>query len=127
MVRIVLGLIAGLIGMVATVAGIELAAHLFFAVPAERGPVPLGLQLLVLAAYFCGALVGGAIALRISGVRRLVWIVAAAVIAGAIWSMFLIPHPQWMQIAAVIAPALGAVAAGRVGAARPPSGPADPA
>jgi hypothetical protein len=116
--RIILGLIAGLIGMVATVAAIELAAHMVFVVPADRGPVPLAIQLLVLAAYVAGALVGGLIALRISRVRRTVWVVAAAVAAGAIWSMFLIPHPQWMQIAAVIAPALGAVAAAHLGAPR---------
>jgi hypothetical protein len=110
-VRTLLGLLAGIAGMFACVVAIELAAHLLFAVPSDRGPVPLAVQMLVLFAYFAGALVGGWIAIRLSGVRWSAWAIAAVVIAGAIWSMFLIPHPQWMQIAAVVTPALGAMAA----------------
>jgi nitrate/nitrite transporter NarK len=104
--------------MVAPVAAIVYAAHLVWRVPGEAEP-PLGALMLVPAAYFLGALVGGWIAARISGRAWTAWLVGAVAAAGAIWSMFLIPHPAWMQIAAVVAPLLGALVAGHLGAARP--------
>jgi presenilin-like A22 family membrane protease len=122
MVRIILGILAGIAAMVAVVAAIEFAAHLFFAVPSERGPVPAAIQILVLFAYFAGALAGSLVAIRIARARWTAWAIAAVVIAGAIWSMFMVVHPLWMQVGAVAAPALGAFAAARLAGARPAAG-----
>jgi ABC-type multidrug transport system permease subunit len=114
--RIVLGMVAGLLAMAAIVGLVEVAAHSFFPLPSDGGPIPVGVQLLVLAAYFLGALIGGIVAARISRARWTAWAIASTVAAGAIWSMFMIPHPQWMQIAAVVAPLLGgAIAHGLAG------------
>lgn len=118
MVRTISGIAAGLLAMVVTVGAIELLAHLLFPVPSDSAPIPLGIQLLVLGAYFLGALIGGAVAERISGKRWTVWVIALLVVAGAIWSMFLIPHPQWMQIAAVIAPLAGGFVASHIARSR---------
>ena len=114
MARTIGGILAGIVAMLAVIVAIELAAHQFFPVPAE-GAVPLGIQLLVPAAYFLGAMAGGALAARISGRAWAAWGVAAVVVAGAIWSMFMIPHPQWMQIAAVAAPLVAGLLAGHFG------------
>ena len=126
MARTIGGILAGIVAMLAVIVAIELAAHLVFPVPSDRDAVPIGVQLLVLAAYFLGALAGGALAARISGRAWTAWAVAIVVVAGAIWSMFMIPHPQWMQIAAVVAPLVGGVVAGHFGRGRA-SAPAEPA
>ena len=116
--RIILGIVAGVLAMGVTVGAIEFGAHEFFPVPSDTAPVPVGIQLLVLAAYFLGAVVGGVVAVRLSGAGWTAWVVAILVVAGAIWSMFLIPHPQWMQIGAVVAPVLGGFVAGRIAGRR---------
>jgi hypothetical protein len=111
MVRIVLGILAGIAAVLATVGAIELLAHQLLPVPSDGAPVPLGVQLLVLLAYVAGAFVGGLVSARVTRTAWAPWPIAVLVAAGAIWSMFLIPHPQWMQVAAVIVPFLGAVGA----------------
>lgn len=108
--RVILAVLGG-------VAAIEYAAHLVWRVPGEAEP-PLGALLLVPAAYFLGALIGGWVAARISGRAWTAWLVGAVVVAGAVWSMFLIPHPPWMQIAVVVAPLLGALVGGHAGIGR---------
>jgi CBS domain containing-hemolysin-like protein len=114
--RIVLGILAGLLAMAAIVGLVEVAAHSLFPLPSDNSPIPIGVLILVLAAYFLGALVGGMVAARIARRRWTAWAIAAIVAVGAIWSMFMIPHPQWMQIAAVVAPLLGgAIAHGLAG------------
>jgi hypothetical protein len=112
--RIVLGIVAGVLTVIVAVGAVELAAHLVFPFRTDAGPMPAAVQMLVLAAYFTGAFLGALAAERIS--RRLwtAWAIAVAVASGAVWSMFVIPHPQWMQVAAVIVPFLGAVAARHV-------------
>jgi hypothetical protein len=111
MVRIVLGILAGIAAILVTVSAIELLAHQLLPVPSDGAPVPLGVQMLVLLAYVAGAFVGGLVAARITRTGWAPWLIAAFVAGGAIWSMFLIPHPQWMQVAAVIVPFFGAVGA----------------
>jgi predicted MFS family arabinose efflux permease len=118
MLRIILGVVAGVLAVLLTVGAIEYLAHLLFPLPSDSAPIPAGIQLLVLLAYFLGALVGGVIAARISERSWTAWLIAALVAAGAVWSMFLIPHPQWMQVAAVIAPLLGGWAARHLAASR---------
>jgi hypothetical protein len=109
--RIIAGIVAGLVTVLLVVGMVELAAHALFPLPAEGAPIPLAVLLLVLAAYFAGALLGGLVAARISRRAWTPWLIAALVAAGAIWSMFVVPHPRWMEVAAVIVPFLGAVAA----------------
>ena len=112
--RTFLGIVAGVLTVVLTVGAIEYAAHLFLPVPSDGAPMPASVGLLILAAYFAGALLGALAAERISGRLWVAWPIAAVVAAGAVWSMFVVPHPQWLQVAAVIVPFLGAVAARHV-------------
>ncbi len=121
--RIIGGILAGIAAMLALVMAIELAAHLLFPVPSDREAIPVGVQLLIPAAYFLGALVGGAVAVRISARVWTAWAVAGFVAAGAIWSMFMIPHPQWMQIAVIVAPLAGGLVAAHLARGRAAAAP----
>jgi len=112
--RIVLGIVAGILTVIVAVGTVEFAAHLLLPVASDSAPMPAAVQILVLAAYFVGAFLGAVAAERISNRLWTAWAIAAVVAAGAVWSMFVIPHPQWLQVAAVIVPFLGAVAARHV-------------
>ena len=114
--RIIFGIVAGLLVMGLVVGIMEVAGHVLFGGPSQRAP----LLILVLVAYFLGALLGGAVAARIARVKWPAWVIAAAVLAGAIWSMTVINHPGWMIVAAIVAPLLGGLAAARLAPAPAP-------
>jgi hypothetical protein len=127
-----MGIIAGVLIAFAAVALIELLGHQAVPVPSDaalRDPevaqaiagVPLAAKLIVVFAWFAGTLAGGAAARRISGERWAAWLVAAIVAAAGIANILMIPHPFWMQLAAVLAPVLGALAANHLIPAAQPS------
>ncbi len=105
--RIILGIVAGLLVMGLVVGGLEVAGHVLFGAPSQRTP----LLVLVLVAYFLGALAGGFVAAWIARARWPAWAVAAAVLAGSVWSMTVVSQPGWMILAAIVAPLLGGLAA----------------
>ena len=111
MVRIILGIVAGLVAVFVTVGAIEYVGHLLFPVRSDSAAIPPAVQVLVLAAYFLAALIGGWLAASISARSWAAWVIALIVVAAAISSMFLVPHPQWMQIAVVLAPLFGGLVA----------------
>ena len=111
MLRIILGIVAGLLAVFITVGLIEYVGHLLFPVRSDGNAIPPAVQVLVLAACFLAALIGGWIAASISSRSWTAWAVALVVVAGAIASMFMVPHPQWMQVAAVLAPLFGGLVA----------------
>ena len=71
------------------------------------GSMPTGALAFVAAAWFGGAFMGALTAAHIS--RRLwpAWLVAALVTLLAIANIIMFPHPDWMQLAAIIVPILG--------------------
>ena len=84
------------------------------AVAALIASLPTGAFLFVIAAWLAGAFGGGLVAAW-SGQRVwAAWLVGALVAVAAIANVFMFPHPAWMQLAAVIAPAVGAAVAGHV-------------
>ena len=109
--RIVLGIAVGVLTVIVTVSAIEFGAHQVYPIPSDGAPMPPAVQFLVLGAYFAGAFLGALAAERISGRLWTAWLIGAVVASGAVWSMFVVPHPQWLQVAVVIVPFLGAVAA----------------
>lgn len=128
MARIIGGLVAGLVAAFAAIWLVELIGHQFYPMPpvdvtdraaleALIASLPTGAMLFVAFAWFCGALVGGAVAARISHRRWAAWAIAAIVALAAILNVLMLPHPVWMQIAALVAPLLGGWLAGH--AARP--------
>jgi hypothetical protein len=118
MLRIVGGVVAGLLAAFAVIMAIEYFGHAIYPLPADaalRDPeapvdalsMPLPVLLIVVFAWFTGALIGGAVAKRINGRWWSPWLVAGMVALGGILAVTMMPHPTWMQIAAVAAPLLG--------------------
>jgi len=70
--------------------------------------IPFGAKFAVLVAWFLGILGGGIAAVLISGRKAMpALIVAVVLLALAVVTMVMIPHPVWMMIGAVVATALG--------------------
>ena len=111
MLRNILAVVAGLVAVFVTVGILEYIGHLLFPVRSDGAAIPPAVQVLVLAAYFLAALIGGWLAASIAGRSWAAWVIAIVVVAGAISSMFMVPHPQWMQISVVLAPLFGGLVA----------------
>jgi predicted lysophospholipase L1 biosynthesis ABC-type transport system permease subunit len=123
MSNIILGLFAGLFLAFATVFGLETISAWIYPLPpgtdlndpaslqtlVDNSPLPA--KIFVISAWFLGALIGG---LAANFVSRLPWTalaIGSVVIAAGITNLFMIPHPLWMQIAAIVAPGLGGLIA----------------
>lgn len=131
MLRIILGIVAGIVAAFAGVMAIELTGHQFFPQPSDlnmRDPeqiraaidaLPLGAMLFVIAAWFGGALVGGVVAKLISQRVWAAWAIAGVVALAGIMNILMIPHPLLMQIGAVAAPLLGGLLAAHIGRPQP--------
>jgi hypothetical protein len=126
MLRTIGGILAGIVAALAAVYVIEVTGHIIFPLPPEVRSgnleilaasietLPTGLLAFVALAWFAGALAGGIVAGWITGLRGAAWFVAAIVAAAAIFNIVMIPHPAWMQLAAVIAPMAGGLIAGHL-------------
>jgi hypothetical protein len=118
------GLFAGILVGFAVVWGIELISHQLHPRPAGIDPrdreavaamiraIPAGALALVVFAWFAGAFAGGLAAGMIAGRRWAAWAIAAAMALAATLNILMFEHPDWMQVMAVIAPALGGLLAG---------------
>ncbi|MDT9599618.1 hypothetical protein [Sphingosinicella rhizophila] len=132
MARYIGAIAAGILVGFATVWIVETIGHALYPLPSDialddpaaagrhADSMPIGAQLFVIAAWFLGALAGGSVAARIAQARWAAWLVGAAVAIGAVAFIFWIPHPEAMQIAAVVAPLAGGLVAGHWPAARAP-------
>jgi hypothetical protein len=142
MSRTILGLVAGTVTAFACVFLVETIGHLVYPVPADLGTgnedqmaafvrgLPLGALAFVAAGWFLGALAGGSVAAVISRRRWASWLIGGLVAAAAIVTILMIPHPEWMQVSALIVPLLGATLGGHFAARnqapeRSPTGAAD--
>jgi hypothetical protein len=132
--RTIIGMLAGIVVATLTISAVELVGHKAYPVPTSvdmRDPAvvtsyianaPAGALLTVVAGWFLGAAFGGWTARRLSHWPPAEWIVAGLIALGGIYSAAQIPAPVWMQVATVLAPALGGLAAHLVSARRRPRG-----
>ena len=102
-------LVAGLVGLFAggvTIMLVESAGHAVFgtAEPGDLESVTLPMFLSVLVAWTVGSAVAGAVATHWSGARSggLALVTGLILLAGAVANMFVIPHPVWLMVAAVV-------------------------
>lgn len=121
-----LGLLLGAIAAMAVIWCFERVAQWLYPVPetwetASRAEVaaildgiPLAEKLIVACGWFAGAFCGAWLALRVSDWRWSGWIIAGLLVAGGIANLVAIPHPLWMQVAAILAPVAGGWLARRV-------------
>jgi hypothetical protein len=122
----ILSVVLGAVAAVAIVALIELLAGTLYPLGGEldradaettaaiMAGMPLPAKLLVVLAWFLGALGGAWLALRISDWRWAGWIVALLVVAGGVSAIVMLPHPPWMQACAIIVPLVGGWIAARI-------------
>jgi hypothetical protein len=120
MMRRALGVIVGVAVAMLTITLVEMIGHQLFPPPPGadmRDPaqvaqamalMPFAAKLWVTLAWFLGSLAGALAGLAVSRWSAVAWIVAAFVIAGAIWSYTVIAHPLWMQAAGLLLPLLAA-------------------
>ena len=116
MVRAILATVLGGVAAVAVITGVELLGAALFPPPAgtEAGDLagmraavaamPLAAELLILAAWWLGAAVGGWVANRIGRVSWPALVVGVAVSASVVAEAIGLPHPPWMQLAGVLGP-----------------------
>ena len=120
--RKVLGVLIGIaIGFICTFI-LESLGHVLF--PAPLGAdmsapdfleqVPLGAKLFVVAAWFIGAGAGCYFGQRIGGWLWSGWIVVGISMLAGLSTLYMIPHPLWMQVSAFVAPILGGIVADRL-------------
>jgi len=118
MLRIVLGIVAGVVLAFVLLMGLEMAGHAAMPPPAGLDPTnpddlrqmvaaaPLAAKVWVVFGWFAAAVAGGWLARRITRAAWAGWVIAGLIAVGGLANIAMIPHPLWMQIAAVAAPLL---------------------
>ena len=124
--KAVIGVLVGVIIAGLVIFGIEMLGHQVYPVPGDLdlsnqedladfvATLPVGAFAFVLAAWFAGTFLGGFTAAKIAGQNHgiVAGIIAALVLAGAIFNMINIAHPVWfMGIAVLGIPLSGYLAA----------------
>ena len=119
MLRTILGIVAGVVVAFVVLMGLEMAGHAAMPPPAGLDPAdPEDLKQMVASAstaakawvvfaWFAAVVAGGWVARRLSRASWAGWVIAGLIVVGGIANIMMIPHPLWMQIAAVAAPLLG--------------------
>lgn len=126
MLRLILGVVVGLIAGMLVILAVEGVGHTIFPPPqgvnltdpaqlaTVMSKIPLQAKIAVLLAWFLGALAGASAANLIAGRRA--WagrVVALLILAASAYNMSSIVHPLWMAVSAILAILLGAFLADR--------------
>lgn len=117
--RKVLGVVAGVVALGVTVWIVEMVSHIIWTPPAGvdvsdpaqlatlMDVVPLEAKIAVVVAWFLGAIDGAWVGARVAQWAPAGWIVVLIGMCFGVMTLFMIPHPLWMQVAAVAAPLAG--------------------
>lgn len=124
--RMVVGIIAGVVVAFLCVFAIEWIGHSLYPAPAGldlKNPadqaklmdaMPAAAKAMVLLGWFVGSLAGAWTANRIAGRSLAGWVVALVAIAAGIATMLMMPHPAWMWAGGIALPLLAAWIAERM-------------
>lgn len=119
MPRTILGIFAGVVLAFAVMMALEMVSFAVFPPPAGLDPAdpedlkrivaatPMTAKAWVVSGWFAAAAAGGWLARRLSRKEWAGWVIAGLILIGGVANIMMIPHPLWMQIAAVAAPLLG--------------------
>lgn len=125
MIRKIVAVVAGAVVAVLLVMLIQKLGHSAYPPPEGLDPddeafmrdyvanLPWGPLAFVIASYALSTLVGGWVAAAVAGERALLFsgIIATFVLAGAISTMMMIPHPTWFAITSIVGIVLAALVA----------------
>ncbi len=118
--RTALGVVVGMVLAIIISGVVGAVGHILYPLPASMDltdPADVRMMItvmspsaksVVLGSWFLGAFIGGWAAMAIARWRAAPWIVALTIVAGAVWSMIMVPHPLWMMVAGVALPLLAA-------------------
>ena len=132
MVRKIIALIVGLAVAVITVMLVQKLGHHLYPPPEGLDPadeefmknyvasLPWGPLSIVIASYVLATLAGGWVAASVAGEKPMLFsgIVALFVLAGAVSTMIIIPHPTWFMVTAVVGIIVAAMVAARFASGR---------
>ena len=119
MLRTILGIFAGVVLAFVVLMGLEMAGHAVMPPPPGLDPADpkdlkqmvasasMAAKVWVVFAWFAAVVAGGWAARRLSRKGWAGWVIAGLIVLGGVANIMMIPHPLWMQIAAVAAPLLG--------------------
>lgn len=125
-----LGVVAGVVIAFLCIFAIEAVSHLIFPPPPGTDltdpaqvarlmeVMPTAALVMVVVAWFAGALAGAWVANAVAKHALAGWIVALLVIAGGVATMVMIPHPAWMWAAGIALPLIAGWLAQRLSAGR---------
>lgn len=128
--RTALGILAGVVVAGIAVFVVEGLGHALFPPPADLNladpqdqarliaAMPVAAKLMVVLAWFLGALAGSAAAMAIARKPLAGWVVAVVMVALSGWTTQMFPHPTWMVVAAVVLPLVAVWLARRLVARR---------
>ena len=128
--RTALAIVVGVMVAAIVVFAMEGLGHDLFPPPADldlsnpqdqarlMATMPLAAKLMVVLAWFLGALGGSAAAIAVVRKPLAGWIVATVMVALSLWTTQMLPHPAWMVACAVLLPPAAAWLAGRLLAQR---------
>ncbi|MGV8929132.1 MAG: hypothetical protein ACOH1E_05240 [Brevundimonas sp.] len=118
MLRLVSGLIAGVVAAFVVMMALELIGFFMFPPPAGLNPAdaedvrqmmaaaPLAAKVWVVFGWFVAAVAGGWLARRLTRWHRAGWVIVGLIVLGGVFNLIQIPHPLWMQIATFVVPML---------------------
>ena len=139
MVRIIGGLVAGLVIALVAIFGVSWVNQLLYpalgnVTLADRDSFGriieasgIGAQLIFAISWFAGALVGGWVAGAISDRRWPLWTIVVLIVLNAVASALMGGYPVLLQISAVVAPLLGGLLASAIVRRTPSAGMGAPA
>jgi len=128
--RMLIGVIAGVVVALLCVGAVEMIGHSLYPPPAgldikDRADqarlmeaMPAAAKAFVLLGWFAGALAGAWAANRIARRSIAGWAVALLVIAAGVATMLMIPHPAWMWAGGIALPLLAGWIASRAAGRR---------
>lgn len=128
--KTVVGVVAGVVVAFLCIFAIEAVSHLIFPPPPGTDftdpaqvarlmeVMPTAALVMVVVAWFAGALAGGWVANVVAKRALAGWIVALLVIAGGVATMVMIPHPAWMWGVGIALPLIAGWLAQRLSTGR---------
>lgn len=127
MLKLILGVVVGVVVIMALVVGGEFALHALFPIPmpdpndveavkAAMANAPMGAKIGLIVVYFIAALGGAFVAAKVAARRLAGWIAGGVMAALTVVNFFMLPHPVWIVAASLILIAAGGWFGAKAGA-----------